>query len=144
MATLKDQLQKANTDLLNAGYVRDQAQSFRDDTKYGKFEDRPQSEKDKINDKITAASKKYNTAKKYYDNIFAAYNKEQENKKITGEKEGLSEADQAADLGITVTEYRKQKQDALDKDKTAKTAAIQDVVDPVSYTHLTLPTNREV
>lgn len=129
MATLKDQLEKANTDLLNAGYVRDQAQSFRDDTKYGKFEDRPQSEKDTINNKITAASKKYNAAKKYYDNIFAAYNKEQENKKITGEKEGLSEADQAADLGVTVAEYRKQKQDALDKDKTAKTAAIQDVVD---------------
>ena len=129
MATLKDQLQKANTDLLNAGYVRDQALSSRDDTRYGKFEDRPQSEKDTINNKITAASKKYNVAKKYYDNIFAAYNKEQENKKITGEKEGLSEADQAADLGITVAEYRKQKQDALDKDKTAKAAATQGVVD---------------
>jgi hypothetical protein len=132
MASLKDQLEKANTDLLNAGYVRDQAKSFRKDTRYGKFEDRPQSEKDKINEKITAASKKYNLAKKYYDNILAAYNKEQQDKKITGEKEGLSEADQAADLGITVAEYRKQKQDALDKDKAARDAAIEGAVDQQS------------
>ena len=132
MATLKDQLEKANTDLLNAGYVRDQAKSFRKDTRYGKFENRPQSEKDEINAKITAASKKYNVAKKYYDGILAAYNKELENKKITGEKEGLSEADQAADLGITVAEYRKQKQDALDKDKAARDAANQGAADQQS------------
>jgi hypothetical protein len=132
MATLKSQLEKANADLQNAGYARDAAKSLREDTRYIKFDDRPQSEKDEINAKITAASKKYNTAKKYYDGILAAYNKELENKKITGEKEGLSEADQAADLGITVEEYRKQKQDALDKDKAARDAATKDVLDQQS------------
>jgi hypothetical protein len=39
-----------------------------------------------------AGSKKYNVAKKYYDNILAAYNKELENKKITGQQDGVSEA----------------------------------------------------
>ena len=132
MASLKDQLEKANTDLLNAGYVRDQARSLRKDTRYGKFKDKPQSEKDTINEKITTVSKKYNVAKKYYDNILAAYNKELENKKITGQKEGLSEADQAADLGITVAEYRKQKQDALDAEKAARDAATGDALDQQS------------
>jgi len=132
MATLKSQLEKANADLQNAEYARDAVLSLREDTRYIKFDDRPQSEKDEINAKITAASKKYNTAKKYYDGILAAYNKELENKKITGEKEGLSEADQAADLGITVEEYRKQKQDALDKDKAARDATTKDVLDQQS------------
>jgi hypothetical protein len=135
MASLKDQLEKANTDLLNAGYVRDQARSLRKDTRYGKFKDKPQSEKDTINEKITTVSKKYNVAKKYYDNILAAYNKELENKKITGQKEGLSEADQAADLGITVAEYRKQKQDALDAEKAARDAATGDALDQQSVTN---------
>jgi hypothetical protein len=85
-----------------------------------------------INEKITTVSKKYNVAKKYYDNILAAYNKELENKKITGQKEGLSEADQAADLGITVAEYRKQKQDALDAEKAARDAATGDALDQQS------------
>jgi hypothetical protein len=132
MASLKDQLDKATRDLNRAGYVRDQARSLRKDTRYGKFKDKPQSEKDTINEKITTVSKKYNVAKKYYDNILAAYNKELENKKITGQKEGLSEADQAADLGITVEEYRKQKQDALDAEKAARDAATGDALDQQS------------
>jgi hypothetical protein len=132
MASLKSQLDKANTDLNRAGYVRDAALSLREDTRYIKFENRPQSEKDEINAKITAASKKYNVAKKYYDNILASYNKDLENKKITGQKEGLSEADQAADLGISVEEYRKQKQAALDAEKVARDAAIEGAVDQQS------------
>jgi hypothetical protein len=125
MASLKSQLEKANTDLNRAGYVRDAALSLREDTRYVKFENRPQSEKNEINNKIREASKKYNTAKAYYDKILAAYNKELENKKITGQKEGLSEEDQAADLGISVEEYRKQKQTALDADQAARDAASQ-------------------
>jgi hypothetical protein len=69
--------------------VRDQALSLRNDTRYIKFENRPQSEKDEINKKITEASKKYNVAKAYYDNILAAYNKELENKKITGQRRSI-------------------------------------------------------
>jgi len=126
---LKDQLDKANTDLNRAGFNRDAALSLRKDTRYIKFENRPQSEKDEINAKITAASKKYNTAKNYYDRILAAYNKDLENKKITGQKEGLSESDQAADLGITVEEYRKQKQAALDAEKAARDTANQGAID---------------
>jgi hypothetical protein len=42
-------------------------------------------------EKIKGCSK-YNKAKAYYDRILAAYNKELENKKITGQKEGVSEA----------------------------------------------------
>ena len=132
MATLKSQLEKANADLQNAGYARDAVLSLREDTRYIKFKDRPQSEKDEINAKVTAASKKYNVAKKYYDGILAAYNKELENKKITGEKEGLSEADQAADLGITVEELRKQKKDALDKEKAARDIANKGALDQQS------------
>jgi hypothetical protein len=53
MASLKDQLDKATTDLNRAGYVRDQSsRSLRNDTRYGKFENRPQSEKDEINKKL--------------------------------------------------------------------------------------------
>jgi len=132
--SLKDQLDKAITDLNNAGYVRDQALSLRKDTRYIKFENRPQSEKDEINKKITEASKKYNTAKSYYDNIFKAYTKEQETKKLTGQTEGLSEADQAANLGITVDELRKRNQSILDQEKLARDAANQGAIDQQSAT----------
>lgn len=130
--SLKDQLDKATTDLNRAGYVRDQALSLRNDTRYIKFENRPQSEKDEINKKITEASKKYNTAKSYYDNIFKAYTKEQETKKLTGQTEGLSEADQAANLGITVAELRKRNQSILDQEKLARDAANQGAIDQQS------------
>lgn len=132
--SLKDQLDKATTDLNRAGYVRDQALSLRNDTRYIKFENRPQSEKDEINKKITEASKKYNTAKSYYDNIFKAYTKEQETKKLTGQTEGLSEADQAANLGITVAELRKRNQSILDQEKLARDAANQGAIDQQSAT----------
>lgn len=132
--SLKDQLDKATTDLNRAEYVRDQALSLRNDTRYIKFENRPQSEKDEINKKITEASKKYNTAKSYYDNIFKAYTKEQETKKLTGQTEGLSEADQAANLGITVAELRKRNQSILDQEKLARDAANQGAIDQQSAT----------
>jgi hypothetical protein len=123
MATLKDQLERAKGQLNQAENIRNQARSLRNDTRYIKFKDRPVSEQEEINAKITEASAKYNIAKTYYNNILQAYNQEQQNKKITGETEGLSEKDQAADLGITVEKLRANKQAALDADRAAKDAA---------------------
>lgn len=139
MATLKSQLEKATRELNQAENIRNQAKSLRDDTRYIKFKDRPVSEQDEINAKITDASKKYNTAKAYYTNILQAYNQEQQNKKITGETEGLSEKDQAADLGITVEQLRANKQAALDADKNARDNANQGAADQqlaASYSEL--------
>lgn len=113
MASLKSQLEKATLDLNNAKYKREQALSLRDDTKYIKFKDRPVDEKKSINAKITEASANLNQAQKYYDNILKAYNKELETKKITGQIDGLTEEDQAANLGITVEQLRTNKEAAL-------------------------------
>jgi len=113
MASLKSQLEKATLDLNNAKYKREQALSLRDDTRYIKFKDRPADERESINAKITEASANFNQAQKYYNNILKAYNKELETKKITGQIDGLTEEDQAANLGITVEQLRANKEAAL-------------------------------
>jgi hypothetical protein len=112
--SLKDQLEKARIDLKRAEDVQAAKEANTKDTRYGKFEDRPKSEKDALLAELTAASKKVNTAKKYYDKLQSAFTKEQEKKVITGDT-GVSEEKQAANLGITVEELKVQKQAALQK-----------------------------
>ena len=55
-----------------------------------------------------------------------------QDKKTTGEQEGVSEEVQAAKLDLTVEELRKQKQDALDKEKAARDIANQGALDQQS------------
>lgn len=131
MATLKSQLDKATRELnLAESNVRVREADTKD-TRYGKFD--PNSTYGiQALARLEDAGKKYNKAKAYYDKILAAYNKEQQDKKITGEQEGVSEQVQAAKQGITVEQLKANKQAALDAEKTARDAANQGAVDQQS------------
>jgi hypothetical protein len=99
MASLKSQLDKATRDLNRAESTLKSREADTKDTRYGKFDENLLLVKKHSLMIKSEAGKKYNVAKKYYDNILAAYNKELENKKITGQQDGVSEAVQAAKLG---------------------------------------------
>jgi hypothetical protein len=126
--TLQDQLKKARIDLVQAENVQKAALSRTKDTRYGKFDPKSTEGKEALA-KLTDASDKLTRAKQYYENLQAAFAKEQEKKAITGEEEGVSEEVQAAKSGQTVEEYRASKQAALDKDQAAKDATNQVAVD---------------
>lgn len=131
MATLKSQLEKATRELNQAENVLKAREADTKDTRYGKFDPNSTYGKDALA-KLTAAGAAYNKAKTKYDKILASYNQELQDKKTTGEQDGVSEQVQAARQGITVEELRKQKQDALDKEKAARDAANQGAVDQQS------------
>jgi hypothetical protein len=134
MASLKSQLDKATRDLNRAESTLKSREADTKDTRYGKFDENSPAGKEALA-RLSEAGKKYNVAKKYYDNILAAYNKELENKKITGQQDGVSEAVQAAKQGITVEQLRANRQIALDKEKLARDAATGDVLDQQSVTN---------
>lgn len=131
MATLKSQLEKATRELNQAENVLKAREADTKDTRYGKFDPNSTYGKDALA-KLTAAGAAYNKAKTKYDKILASYNQELQDKKTTGEQDGVSEQVQAARQGITVEELRKQKQDALDKEKAARDAANQGAADQQS------------
>ena len=131
MATLKSQLEKATRELNQAENVLKAREADTKDTRYGKFDPNSTYGKDALA-KLTAAGAAYNKAKTKYDKILASYNQELQDKKTTGEQDGVSEQVQAARQGITVEELRKQKQDALDQEKAARDAANQGVADQQS------------
>jgi hypothetical protein len=128
MATLKEQLEKARVDRDNIGYELEAANANTKDTKYGKFDD-TSVEGIKALAKIKAIAKRYNTATKYYDKILAAYNTEQEQKKLTGEQDGVSESKLAANKGLSVAEYRAEKQKIIDDAKTKRDLANEGAAD---------------
>jgi len=131
MASLKDQLDKATRDLNLAESNVKTREADTKDTRYGKFD--PNSTYGKqVLARLKSAGAAYNRAKKYYDNILASYNKELQDKKTTGEQEGVSEEVQAAKLDLTVEQLRKQKQDALDKEKAARDIANKGALDQQS------------
>lgn len=128
MATLQQQIEKAKIALSQAKNVQSVKEFNTRDTRYGKFN--PESPEGKAAlAELTAASKKVKEAQLYYDNLQAAFKKEQDRKAITGEDTGISEEKQAANEGLTVEELRAKKQAALDADKAKQDAANQDVVD---------------
>lgn len=129
--SLKDQLDKATTDLNRAESLVKVRESYTKDTRYGKFDPESDSGKAALA-KLEDAAKKRNIAKAYYDRILAAYNKELQTKKITGDQEGVSEAVQAARQGITVEQLRTNKQAALDAEKLARDTANQGAIDQQS------------
>lgn len=129
--SLKDQLDKATTDLNRAESLVKVRESYTKDTRYGKFDPESDSGKAALA-KLEDAAKKRNIAKAYYDRILAAYNKELQTKKITGDQEGISEAVQAARQGITVEQLRTNKQAALDAEKLARDTANQGAIDQQS------------
>jgi hypothetical protein len=131
MASLKSQLDKATRDLNRAESNLKVREADTKDTRYGKFNENSPAGKEALA-RLADAGKKYNQAKAYYDKIFASYNKELENKKITGEQEGVPEAVQAAKQGITVEKLRANKQAALDAEKSARDAATEGAVDQQS------------
>lgn len=131
MASLKSQLDKATRDLNRAESTLKSREADTQPTRYGKFDENSPAGKEALA-RLAEAGKKYNTVKAYYDRILAAYNKELENKKITGEQEGVSEAVQAAKQGITVEKLRANKQAALDAEQAARDAATQGAVDQQS------------
>jgi hypothetical protein len=131
MATLKSQLEKATRELNQAEFAVKAREADTKDTRYGKFDPNSTYGKDALA-KLTAAGTAYNKAKIKYDKILASYNQELQDKKTTGEQEGVSEAVQAAKQGVTVEELRKQKQDALDKEKAARDLANQGALDQQS------------
>lgn len=123
--TLQEQIKKARLDLDRAVDLQRAKESNTKDTRYGKFN--PNStEGKKALAELTKASEAVNKAKTYYDNLQAAFAKEQEKKAITGEEEGTPEAVAAARAGQTIEEYRASKQEALDKDQAARDAANTD------------------
>ena len=129
MATLQEQLKKARIALQQAKDVQNVALSNTKDTRYIKFEKRPESEKKAALAALEAASKKVNEAQAYYDNLKTSFAKEQEKKAITGEEEGVSEEVAAAKAGQTVAEYRAAKQAALDENQAKIDAANQGAAD---------------
>ena len=129
--SLKDQLDKATTDLNRAEFTVKAREADTKDTKYGKFDENSPAGKEAIA-KLAKAAQERNKAKAYYDKILAAYNKELEKKKITGEQEGVSETVQAAKQGITVEQLRANKQAALDAEKLARDTANQGAIDQQS------------
>lgn len=131
--SLKDQLDKATTDLNRAEFTVKAREGDTKDTKYGKFDPTSTAGKAALA-KLEKAAQERNKAKAYYDKILAAYNKELEKKKITGDQEGVSEAVQAAKQGITVEQLRANKQAALDAEKLARDAANQGAIDQQSAT----------
>ncbi len=136
--SLKDQLDKATKDLNLAESIVRTREGDTKDTRYGKFDDTSPSGKTALA-RLEKAAQDRNKAKAYYDRILAAYNKELENKKITGEQEGVSEAVQAAKQGVTVEKLRANKQAALDAEKLARDTANQGAIDQqsvASYTQL--------
>lgn len=126
--SLKDQLDKATRELNRAESVVKAREADTQDTRYGKFDENSPAGKEALA-KLADAAKKRNKAKAYYDNILAAYNKEQQDKKTTGEQEGVSESVQAAKQGITVEQLRANKQAALDAEKAARDNANQGAAD---------------
>ena len=128
MATLKSQLEKATRELNQAENVLKAREADTKDTRYGKFDPNSTYGKDALA-KLTAAGAAYNKAKTKYDKILASYNQELQDKKTTGEQDGVSEQVQAAKQGITVEELRKQKQAALDAEKAARDLANQGAAD---------------
>lgn len=129
--SLKDQLDKATRDLNLAESIVKTREGDTKDTKYGKFDPTSSSGKTALA-RLEKAAQDRNKAKAYYDRILAAYNKELENKKITGEQEGVSEAVQAAKQGVTVEQLRANKQAALDAEKLARDTANQGAIDQQS------------
>jgi hypothetical protein len=129
--SLKSQLEKATTALNRAEFALKAREADTKDTRYGKFDPNSTYGKGAIA-KLTAAGVAYNKAKVKYDKVLASYNQELQDKKTTGEQEGVSEVVQAAKQGITVEELRKQKQEALDKEKAARDIAAQGAVDQQS------------
>ena len=128
MATLKEQLEKARVSRDQIGYELEAAKSYTKDTKYGKFQDTSVEGK-KALAKVTATAKRYNTATAYYNKILAAYNAEQEQKKITGEQDGVPDSVLAANKGLSVEEYKAEKQKTIDDAKSKKDAENQTVTD---------------
>jgi hypothetical protein len=126
--TLQDQLKKARADVLRAEDVQKAKLARTKDTRYGKF-DPNSTEGKKALAELTDASDKLTKAKKYFDNLQASFEKEQQKKAITGEEEGVSEEVQAALASQTVEEYRASKQAALDKAESEKSDADQAVAD---------------
>ena len=131
MASLKDQLDKATKALNLAESNVKVREADTKDTRYGKFDPNSAYGKQALA-RLKSAGSAYNKAKKYYDGILASYNKELQDKKTTGEQEGVSEEVQAAKLDLTVEELRKQKQDALDKEKAARDIANKGALDQQS------------
>jgi hypothetical protein len=129
--SLKDQLDKATKDLNLAESIVRTREGDTKDTRYGKFDPTSPSGKTALA-RLEKAAQDRNKAKAYYDGILAAYNKELENKKITGEQEGVSEEVQAAKQGVTVEKLRANKQAALDAEKLARDTANQGAIDQQS------------
>jgi hypothetical protein len=131
MASLKDQLDKATKALNLAESNVKVREADTKDTRYGKFDPNSTYGKQALA-RLKSAGAAYNKAKKYYDGILASYNQELQDKKTTGEQEGVSEEVQAAKLDLTVEQLRKQKQDALDKEKAARDIANKGALDQQS------------
>lgn len=135
MATLQEQIKKARIALNQAKDFQAAKESNTKDTRYGKFDPKSTAGKKALAE-LEAASKKVNEAQAYYDNLQAAFAKEQEKKAITGEEEGVSEEVAAAKAGQTVAQYRAAKQAALDEDQAKRDAANQSAVDQTQQASL--------
>ena len=116
---LKDQLDRARK-------ARDAAQTEVDwaDSYVEYYQNNPK-ELPKWKTKLLAAGKKLKTAQVSYDKLLTTYNTKQEEKKLTGEEEGISEERLAGRKGQTVEEYRAEKQATLDKAKAERDALNQ-------------------
>ena len=116
---LKDQLDRARK-------ARDAAQTEVDwADSYVEYYQNDPKELPKWKTKLLAAGKKLKTAQVSYDKLLTTYNTKQEEKKLTGEEEGISEERLAGRKGQTVEQYRAEKQATLDKAKAERDALNQ-------------------
>jgi hypothetical protein len=126
--SLKSQLEKATRELNLAESNLKVREADTKDTRYGPFDPNSTSGKQALA-RLKSAGATYNKAKKYYDGILASYNKELQDKKTTGEQDGVSEEVQAAKLDLTVEQLRANKQAALDAEKAARDNQNQGALD---------------
>ena len=126
--SLKSQLEKATKELNLAESNLKVREADTKDTRYGPFDPNSTSGKQALA-RLKSAGATYNKAKKYYDGILASYNKELQDKKTTGEQDGVSEEVQAAKLDLTVEQLRANKQAALDAEKAARDNQNQGALD---------------
>ena len=116
---LKDQLDRARK-------ARDAAQTEVDwADSYVEYYQNDPKELPKWKTKLLAAGKKLKIAQVSYDKLLTTYNTKQEEKKLTGEEEGISEERLAGRKGQTVEQYRAEKQATLDKAKAERDALNQ-------------------
>jgi hypothetical protein len=124
--TLQEQLRKAEIDLSNAKTLRQRALDDTKGNRYEKFD--PTTPKGaKAEETLRQAVNNLKAKQAVVDNFKNAIALEKEKKAATNEEEGVAESTLAANAGMTIEEYRADKQkklDAVDQKNNSKKGGV--------------------